>query len=61
MNEKIIDLLIILFTTLVLVAKNYVIFGLLFAIAMLVLCVLASRKEGKHERVSKRKSFMYER
>lgn len=53
MNEKIIDLLIILFTTLVLVAKNYVIFGLLFAIAMLVLCVLASRKEGKHERVSK--------
>ncbi|HFC9358965.1 TPA: hypothetical protein ACF0RJ_001980 [Enterococcus hirae] len=53
MNEKIIDLLIILFTTLVLVAKNYVIFGLLFAIAMLVLCVLARRKEGKHERVSK--------
>ncbi|EMF0190659.1 hypothetical protein FAE19_RS08140 [Enterococcus hirae] len=49
MNEKIIDLLIILFTTLVLVAKNYVIFGLLFAIAMLVLCVLARGKEVKHE------------
>ncbi|MGV1186232.1 hypothetical protein ACV6DQ_00260 [Enterococcus hirae] len=46
MNEKTIDLLIILFFTLVIVSKNYVIFGLLFAIAMLVLCVLASRKRG---------------
>ncbi|MCH0466859.1 hypothetical protein KEK01_09005, partial [Enterococcus faecium] len=53
MNEKTIDLLIILFFTLVIVAKSYVIFGLLFAITMLVLCVLASRKEVKHERVSK--------
>lgn len=49
MSEKIIDLFIILMTTLVLVARNYVIFGLLFAIAMLVLCVLASGKEAKHE------------
>ena len=53
MNEKTIDLLIILFLTLVIVATSYVIFGLLFAITMLVLCVLASRKEVKHERVSK--------
>ncbi|EME3512034.1 hypothetical protein [Enterococcus faecium] len=53
MNEKTIDLFIILFFTLVIVAKRYVIFGLLFAIALLVLCVLARGKEGKHERVSK--------
>ncbi|EME8274690.1 hypothetical protein KUC01_002357 [Enterococcus faecium] len=53
MNEKTIDLFIILFFTLVIIAKNYVIFGLLFAITMLVLCVLARGKEGKHERVSK--------
>lgn len=51
MNEKIIDLFIILLTTLVIVAKQYVIFGLLFAIATLVLCVLASRKEAEHERI----------
>ncbi|WP_207494344.1 hypothetical protein [Enterococcus hirae] len=49
MNEKTIDLLIILPTTLVLVARGYLTFGLLFAIAMLVLCLLASGKEGKHE------------
>lgn len=53
MNEKTIDLFIILFFTLVIIAKSYLIFGLLFAIAMLVLCVLARGKEGKHERVSK--------
>ncbi|MBK5028066.1 hypothetical protein [Enterococcus faecium] len=60
MNEKTIDLLIILFFTLVIVAKRYVIFGLLFAITMLVLCVLASRKEGKHERVSKSRQLFNE-
>ncbi|EOS7976144.1 hypothetical protein [Enterococcus hirae] len=49
MNEKTIDLLIILFSTLVIVAKRYVIFGLLFAITMLVLCVLSRGKEVKHE------------
>ncbi|OTN87524.1 hypothetical protein [Enterococcus faecium] len=53
MNEKTIDLFIILFFTLVILAKGYVIFSLLFAIGLLVICVLASRKEGKYERVSK--------
>ncbi|EME3504191.1 hypothetical protein [Enterococcus faecium] len=49
MNEKTIDLLIILFFTLVIIAKGYLIFGLLFAISLLVLYVLASRKEVRHE------------